>query len=106
MLGEISVVSALLTTRIHSFVARAFRRRDRLFAVEGRAYGFRGGVVGGHALGSWWARLLEAVVVLDLLGHDVRALEVFHGGDSVLSPSVDMKAKRLWIGTVHRIPRR
>jgi hypothetical protein len=54
-------------------------RRDRLFAVEGRAYGFRGGVVGGHALGSWWARLLEAVVVLDLLGHDVRALEVFHG---------------------------
>ena len=40
---------------------------------------FRGGVVGGHALGSWWARLLEAVVVLDLLGHDVRALEVFHG---------------------------
>ena len=26
--------------------------------------------------------------------------------DSVLSPSEDMMAKRLWIGTVHRIPRR
>ena len=26
--------------------------------------------------------------------------------DSVLSSSADMTAKRLWIGTVHRLPRR
>ena len=54
-------------------------RRDHLLAVEGRADGFRGGVVGGHALDCWWAGLLEAVAVLDLLGDDVRTLESVYG---------------------------
>jgi hypothetical protein len=47
--------------------------------VEGRAEGTRGGVIVGHALGCWWARLLEAVAVLDLLRHDVRTFEGVHG---------------------------
>ena len=47
--------------------------------MEGRADGFRGGVVGGHALDCWWAGLLEAVAVLDLLGDDVRTLESVYG---------------------------
>ena len=42
-------------------------------------HGAHGGVVGDHALDCWWARILEAVAVLDLLGDAVRSFEGVHG---------------------------
>jgi len=59
--------------RVLELVGYLGERRESLVAVDGRACGSARDVVGGHALGGWWARVLEAVAVLDLVSDETDA---------------------------------